>query len=108
MSEASPAQRLDKWLFQTRFYKTRADAARAIGAGRIRLNGTATTKTHANVRVGDTLVFVRGREVLALKVLGLPTRRGPASEAQAHYERLGTNREKSGPPEPKADTCDQG
>ncbi len=88
MTEAVPALRLDKWLFFTRFFKTRADAARALTAGKIRHNGTATTKAHANARVGDTLVFVRGRDVVVIRVLGLPNRRGPAPEAQTFYERL--------------------
>ena len=39
MTEATPVLRLDKWLWFARFYKTRANATRAIASGRFRLDG---------------------------------------------------------------------
>ena len=38
------------------------------------------------VRPGDILTLGRGGEILAIRVLGLADRRGPASSAQALYE----------------------
>ena len=78
--------RIDKWLFHARFYRTRALAQAAAGAGRVRLNGTRVEKPAQAVRPGDFLVLGKGRELLTLRVLALAERRGSAREAQALYE----------------------
>jgi ribosome-associated heat shock protein Hsp15 len=38
------------------------------------------------VRVGDIMTLPAGNKVLALRILGLGERRGPATEAQTLYE----------------------
>jgi ribosome-associated heat shock protein Hsp15 len=78
--------RIDKWLFHARFYKTRAMAQAAAGAGKIRLNGTRVEKPAQTVRPGDILTLGKGKELLALRILALAGRRGPAPQAQALYE----------------------
>jgi ribosome-associated heat shock protein Hsp15 len=78
--------RIDKWLFHARFYRTRALAQAAAGAGRVRLNGTRVEKPAQAVRPGDFLVLGKGRELLTLRVLALAERRGSAREARALYE----------------------
>jgi ribosome-associated heat shock protein Hsp15 len=83
-----PTQRLDKWLWQARFFKTRSLAARQVSAGHCRINGARVTKPAVAVGVGDVLTFVQARRVRVVRVAGLPDRRGPAPEAQAHYEDL--------------------
>ncbi len=80
------ALRLDKWLWMTRFCKTRALAQKLAGKGRIRINGRVIDKPHALVRVGDVITLPLPAGVKVLKVLQLPERRGPAPEAQASYE----------------------
>ncbi len=80
------ALRLDKWLWMTRFCKTRALAQKLAGKGRIRINGRVVDKPHALVRVGDVITLPLPAGVKVLKVLHLPERRGPAPEAQASYE----------------------
>lgn len=80
------ALRLDKWLWMTRFCKTRAVAQKLAAKGRIRINGRVVDKPHALVRVADVLTQPLPAGVKVLKVLHLPERRGPASEAQASYE----------------------
>ena len=80
------SDRIDKWLFHARFYRTRALAQAAAAAGRIRLNGTRVEKPAQPVRPGDILTLGRGGEILALRVVALALRRGPASEARALYE----------------------
>ena len=77
--------RVDRWLWCARFYKTRAQAASAVRHGSIRLGGERV-KAGRQLAVGDALRIDRGAEVLDLKVLGLPTRRGPVLEAQGFYE----------------------
>ncbi len=80
------ALRLDKWLWMTRFCKTRAIAQKLASKGRIRINGRVVDKPHALVRVSDVITLPLPAGVKVLKVLHLPDRRGPASEAQASYE----------------------
>ena len=76
--------RLDKWLWYTRFYKTRSLATAAINGGKVHLNGERVKPAH-RVRVADRVTLNLGGLVAEFEVLGLAARRGPASEAQAHY-----------------------
>jgi ribosome-associated heat shock protein Hsp15 len=78
--------RLDKWLWQARFYKTRTLAARAVAEGKVRLNGLRTIKPATTVGIGDGLTLVQGATVRVVRVRELGTRRGPASEARELYE----------------------
>ena len=81
--------RLDKWLWQARFFKTRALAAQLAERRRIRINQMLITKSHYRVRPGDVLTFPQGRTIRIVRVLALGTRRGPALEAQTLYEEVG-------------------
>ena len=85
---ASEGLRLDKWLWQARFFKTRAFAATLAGRRKIRVNSSVISKPHYRVRPGDVLTFPQGRTVRIVRVVSLGSRRGPASEAQALYEDL--------------------
>lgn len=80
------ALRLDKWLWMTRFCKTRAIAQKLASKGRIRINGRVVDKPHALVRADDVITLPLPAGVKVLKVRHLPERRGPASEAQASYD----------------------
>ncbi len=80
--------RLDKWLWHARIYKTRTLAAEMVSRGKVRVNRGLTKKSATAVGPGDVLTLVQGREVRVLRVTGLPERRGPAVEAQEHYEAL--------------------
>lgn len=82
------AQRLDKWLWCARFFKSRSLANALLGAGRLRLSGGVVTKAHQKVKVGDVLTFPQGPHVRVVRVLSLAVRRGPAPEAHALYEDL--------------------
>ncbi|MGH8722151.1 MAG: RNA-binding S4 domain-containing protein [Burkholderiales bacterium] len=91
MSGAPPAEeglRLDKWLWQARFFKTRTLAAQLIERRRLRINREVVTKAHYRVRPGDVLTFPQGATVRVVRVLALGTRRGPATEARSLYEEL--------------------
>lgn len=90
---ASGPIRLDKWLWQARFFKSRSLAAAAC-AGPMRLNGQRVARPSAPVRPGDVLTFVQGRTVRVVRVRAPGLRRGPASEAQTLYDDLspGTDR----------------
>ncbi len=81
-------QRLDKWLWQARFFKTRTLAAKTVSGGHVRVNATKVHKPATSVGPGDVLTFLQGRDVRVVRVLGVGERRGPAPEAQALYDDL--------------------
>ena len=82
---ASPALRIDRWLWAARFFKTRSSAAAAVAGGKVHLNGQRTKPAKA-VRAGDRLDVRRGDLRWEVAVLAIAARRGPASEARALYE----------------------
>lgn len=84
----SESARIDKWLFCARFYRSRALAQAAASSGRLRLNGNRVEKPAQNLRPGDVLTLGNGGQVVALKVLALAERRGPASVAKGLYKIL--------------------
>jgi ribosome-associated heat shock protein Hsp15 len=88
------AQRLDVWLWCARVAKTRADCARLVEAGRVRINRQPTDKAHARLRVGDVVTLATGAgaglQVRVWKVSALAARRGPPAEARTLYEDMTT------------------
>lgn len=85
---AGGSLRLDKWLWYARFFKTRANATRAIAGGRFRLDGEVMSKPHRAALPGQVLTFTQGERVRVIRIVALGTRRGPASEAVELYEDL--------------------
>ncbi|MEM6589575.1 MAG: RNA-binding S4 domain-containing protein [Pseudomonadota bacterium] len=92
--------RLDKWLWQARFFKTRSLSAKTVSGGHVRVNSLKVAKPAHAVSPGDVLTFPQARQIRVIRILACGTRRGPATEAQALYEDLA-------PPEPKADPAPQ-
>jgi len=80
--------RIDKWLWQARFFKTRAAASRLCAEGRVRVDGRPIAKAHYAVKPGDVLTFPQGRSIRVVRILALGTRRGPALEARGLYDDL--------------------
>ncbi len=80
--------RLDKWLWQARFFKTRTLAAKQVSGGLVRVNGQRVAKPAFAIGFGDVLTFAQSRQIRIVRVEALGTRRGPASEAQALYTDL--------------------
>jgi len=85
---AENSLRIDKWLWHARFCKTRALAQRKAAAGLIRINGRRIEKPGSVVHPGDVVIVPVSREVIALRVIALGSRRGPPSEARTLYELL--------------------
>ncbi len=86
-------QRLDKWLWHARFLRARADCARLVQGGLVRLNRQPTDKPHARLRPGDVLTLPLGgspgrQSVKVVRILALSRRRGPATEARLLYEEI--------------------
>ncbi|WP_300554501.1 RNA-binding S4 domain-containing protein [Maricaulis sp.] len=86
---SADAQRIDLWLWQARFYKTRSLATAVVTKGRVRIARDGTirriSKASTTVRPGDELTWPRNGKIVALEILALGERRGPAAEAQALY-----------------------
>ena len=78
-------QRIDKWLWCARFYKTRTLAADAIKAGRIWVNGQLA-KPSRMVKTGDELVVNRPPFTAEIRVLGVAKQRGSATVAATLFE----------------------
>ncbi len=83
----SESIRADKWLWATRFFKTRALAGEILGDGKVRRNGHVL-KRASSIQAGDELQipFVEGpgfREILVKAVIAKSV---GAPEAQACYE----------------------
>ena len=81
-------QRVDKWLWCARFFKSRTLAAKACHDGGIRVAGQPLTKAHHAIKVGDVLTFPLGPNIRVVRVVALAVRRGPPAEARALYEDL--------------------
>ncbi len=83
----SESIRADKWLWATRFFKTRALAGEICGTGKVRRNGHVL-KRASPVQAGDVLEipFMEGPGVREIFVTGVIERRVGAAEAQACYE----------------------
>lgn len=101
MTDALPRIRLDKWLWQARFFKTRSLAAKIVSEHGVRVNGMRTSKASRAIGVGDVLTFTAGERVRVVKLLALGDRRGPAPEAQTLYDDLSPDRPPRDPSDPK-------
>lgn len=89
---ATSGQRVDRWLWFARFFKTRSGATRLVNAGRVRIGtGGATrriVKPSQTVVAGDVLTFPQGRRIRVVRILAVGERRGPAAEARTLFEDL--------------------
>lgn len=88
MADTPAKQRLDKWLWHARFFKTRTLAAAQVSGGHVRVNSDHARKPAHGVVPGDVLTFAQARRVRVVRVEALAERRGPASEAQELYTDL--------------------
>ena len=85
MSEPLARQRIDKWLWAARFYKTRALAVQEIGRGRVQVGG-ADVKPARELKVGDVVTLRQGALQREVVVKALSAMRGPAPLAQQLYQ----------------------
>ena len=77
-------QRIDKWLWSVRFFKTRTLAAAAVTGGKVRLSGNAI-KPSRSIVIGDTLLIKRGAFHYTVVVTALATQRLSAKQAAEFY-----------------------
>lgn len=79
------SQRLDKWLWAARFYKTRSLAVEAINGGKVHLNNHRV-KPSRTIKPNDVLTISKPPYEHVITIMGLAKQRRPASEAQLLYQ----------------------
>jgi ribosome-associated heat shock protein Hsp15 len=80
--------RLDKFLFFTRLTKTRALAQSIAAHGHIRIDGQPVQRAHASVSPGQVITLPLHDRIRIIRIEALPSRRGPACEAQLCYSEI--------------------
>ena len=78
--------RLDIYLYFIRIFKSRSIATKFVSTNRLRISGQVTQKPHKMISIGDVLTMTINHNIKILKVLDIPNRRGPYSEAINSYE----------------------
>ena len=82
---AADTQRIDKWLWVARFFRSRSLAQTAVENGRVLLAGQRV-KLSRQLRAGDVLTIRIGDDERTVMVRDVDDRRGPAPQAQMLYE----------------------
>lgn len=77
--------RIDKWLWNSRFFKTRSLASDAVNGGKVHINGQRV-KAGRLVKVGDVLAIQKDSSLFEVTVTGINKTRRPAKEARLTYE----------------------
>ncbi len=92
-SQTQPAdsQRLDKWLWVARFFKTRNLAIEAINGGKVQVDGQRVKPARALHR-GSEVRIRKGPQEFTVIVQGLAAHRRPASEAALLYQETDESR----------------
>ena len=78
--------RLDIYLYYIRIFKSRSIATKFVLTNRLRISGQVTQKPHKMISVGDVLTMTINDNIKILKVLDIPSRRGPYPESLSFYE----------------------
>ena len=78
--------RLDIYLYYIRIFKSRSIATKFVLTNRLRVSGQVTQKPHKMISVGDVLTITINDNIKILKVLDIPSRRGPYPESLNFYE----------------------
>jgi ribosome-associated heat shock protein Hsp15 len=84
-TEEAGSQRLDKWLWAARFFKTRPLAVEAINGGKVHIDGQRV-KPGRTVRPGTKLSVHKGQLEWRIEVKAVSKQRRPASEAALLFD----------------------
>ena len=84
--------RIDRYLHCIRLVKSRTLAGALVEEGHVRVDGKRVLKPSEAVKVGSVIALPLHDQVRILRVLALPERRRPASEARCAYEEIAEKR----------------
>ena len=93
------SQRIDKWLYFTRFAKTRVTAQEMIVGGHVAVNDEKVLKCSRDIKIGDELEILRGTMRFFVRVTGFVEKRVGAPIARTLYEQ--TKETENIAPQPK-------
>jgi len=79
------SQRIDKWLWTARFFKTRKLATEAVSGGKVHLNGQRC-KPAKDVKPGMELTITKDNLQWDLTIVAINSHRRPAKEAILLYQ----------------------
>lgn len=85
--------RIDKWLWASRFFKTRSLASTAVELGRVLQNNQRIKPAHA-VKIGDLLEIHHADQIWQVEICRILDVRGSASIAQTMYAETPESSEK--------------
>ncbi len=85
--EATPAVRIDKWLWAVRLFRTRSAAADACNGGKVTVNGL-NAKPSRSIRAGDVVTAHTGLLTRTVRVTLAIERRVGAALVPRHLEDL--------------------
>lgn len=109
---ATVTQRIDKWLWCARLFKTRSLASKFVADNPMRLtrNGATQRVERASflVRADDEMAFELGDRLRILRIIACAQRRGPAVEARTLYEDLSPPPPPRQTPAPRSETREKG
>ena len=80
--------RLDLYLYYIRIFKSRSLATKFISSNRLRISGKVIQRPHKLISAGDVLTMTINDNIKIIKVLDVPSRRGPYSESLSFYQDL--------------------
>tara|TARA_B110000014_G_C20061530_1_gene552867 strand:- start:112 stop:360 length:249 start_codon:yes stop_codon:yes gene_type:complete len=80
--------RLDKWLYYSRFCKTRTGSNSVCNNGDVLVNKFKKFNSSYNLLINDIITLITDEEVKVIKVLSLPKNRISPKEANKIYEIL--------------------
>jgi len=87
------SQRIDKWLWCVRLFKTRTQAADACTGGKVKLNDAAV-KPSRELKPGDVVSMKRGIVTWSYRVIDFPKNRVSAKEVPLFAENITPDTEK--------------
>ncbi len=87
------SSRIDKWLWTSRFFKTRSLASDAVNGGKVHLNDQRV-KAGRLVKTGDVLSIQKSSDLYEVTITGINKTRRPAKEACLTYEESEESRAK--------------
>lgn len=81
----SDSIRIDRWLWTSRFFKTRQLATAAVNGGKVHLN-RQRVKAGRLVKAGDALSIQKDSALYEVTIIGINKTRRPAKEACLTYD----------------------